>query len=133
MIRVLFRVFRNSYSPMTCSFRSLWSRIRSMVEVITIGGGLSHFLGASCSVRVFSAPVASVSMSMSLVQRGAKKLRVMAALVGALSAADFGIDIVDFLVVSEVSLEIWLLHLFTSWKSSSWGVDCNEVLLTPPL
>jgi hypothetical protein len=68
-----------------------------MVEVITLGGGL----GASCSGRLFSVPVDSVSMS--LVVRGAKKLRVITALVGSLPAADFGTDIVDFLAQSSKS------------------------------
>jgi hypothetical protein len=35
-----------------------------VVEVITIGGDLPDFLGASCPGRVFSAPVVSVSMSL---------------------------------------------------------------------
>jgi hypothetical protein len=43
---------------------------------------------------VFSAPVVSVSML--LVLRGAKKLRVITALVGSLPAADIRADIVDF-------------------------------------
>jgi hypothetical protein len=74
-----------------------------VVEVITIGGGLPDFLGASCSGSVFSAPVVSVSML--LVLRDAKKLLVITAFVGSLTAADFGTDIVDFLAVCEVSLE----------------------------
>jgi hypothetical protein len=36
------------------------------------------------------------------------------------------------LAVSEVSLEICLLHLFTSWKSS-WVINSTEVLFTAPL
>jgi hypothetical protein len=97
MIRVQFRVFRNSYSPLTCSFSSLWRRIKFVVEVITIGGGLPDFLGVSCSGSVFSAPVVSVSMS--VVLRGAKKLRVDTAFGGSLTAADVGTDLVDFLTV----------------------------------
>jgi hypothetical protein len=42
--------------------------------VITIGGSLPGFLGATCSGRVFSALAMSVSMS--VVLRCAKKLRV---------------------------------------------------------
>jgi hypothetical protein len=98
MTRVSFRVFRNSYSPLTCSFKSLWSRMRFLLE--------SDYLRASFSGRVFSASVATVSMS--LVLRGAKKLRVITVLVGSLPAADFGADIVDFLTVCEVSLDICL-------------------------
>jgi hypothetical protein len=74
--------------------------MRFVVEVIIIGGGLPRFLEASFSGRMFSAPV--VSMSMSLVLRGAKKLRVITALVGSLPAAEFGADIIDFLDVSKV-------------------------------
>jgi hypothetical protein len=40
--------------------------------VITIGGGLRGFLGASCSGSAFSASVVSVPMS--VVLRGAKNL-----------------------------------------------------------
>jgi hypothetical protein len=79
-----------------------------VVEVITIGGGLSDFFGAPFSGRAFSAPVVSVSKL--LVLRGAQNLRVIAALVGSLPAADFGTDIVEFLAVCEVSLEICLLR-----------------------
>jgi hypothetical protein len=50
-------------------FKWLWSRIRFIVEVITVGGGLPGFLGASCSGNAFSAPVVSVSMT--AVTRGA--------------------------------------------------------------
>jgi hypothetical protein len=49
MTWVQFRVFRNSYSPLTYSFKSFWSRMRFVVEVITNGGGLLDFLGASSS------------------------------------------------------------------------------------
>jgi hypothetical protein len=45
-----------------------------VVEVITIGGGLPEFLGACFSDSVSSAPVVSVSMS--VVLGGAKKLQV---------------------------------------------------------
>jgi hypothetical protein len=58
------------------------------MEVITIGGGLPDFIGASCSGSAFSAP--EVSVYMSVVLRGAKKLRVITAFVGSLTAADFG-------------------------------------------
>jgi hypothetical protein len=57
----------------------------------------TDFLGASCSGTVFSAPVVSVSMS--LVLRGAKKLRVDTAFGGSLRAVDIEIDLVDFLAV----------------------------------
>jgi hypothetical protein len=55
-------------------FKSLWSRMRFVVEVITIGGGLPRFLGASSCGSVFSA--SAVSVSMPVVLRGVKKLRV---------------------------------------------------------
>jgi hypothetical protein len=71
--------------------------MRFVVEVITIGGGLPDFLGASFSGRVFSVSVDSVSMS--LVLRSAKKLRVGTVLVDNLPAADFGAHIVDSLAV----------------------------------
>jgi hypothetical protein len=92
-----------------------WSRMRFVVEVIIFGGGLPDFQGASCSGSAFSAPVVSVSMS--LVLRGSKKLRVDTALGGSLTAVDIVTDLVDFLAVCEVSLEICLLRLFTFWKS----------------
>jgi hypothetical protein len=84
--------------------------MRFVVEIITIGGGLPDFLGASFSGRVLSVSVDS--MSMSLVLRGAKKLRVITVLVCSLLVADFGADVMDFLAVCEVSLELCLLHLF---------------------
>jgi hypothetical protein len=58
-------------------FKSLWRRMRYMVEVITIGDGLPGFLGASSSGSAFSTLVVSVSMSVVLI--GVKKLRVMVA------------------------------------------------------
>jgi hypothetical protein len=66
MMRVPFRVFRHSYSPLTCSFRSLWCRIRFVIEVLTIGGGPPNFLGASCSGSAFCALVVSMSTSVDL-------------------------------------------------------------------
>jgi hypothetical protein len=45
MIRVPIRVFRNSHSPLTLSFRSFWGRMGLIVEVITVRGGVPHFLG----------------------------------------------------------------------------------------
>jgi hypothetical protein len=117
MILRPFHLFRNSYSPLTCSFKSLWSRTRFPVEVIIIGGGQPDFLGASCSGSAFSAP--GVSASMSVILRDAKKLRIKAAFGGSLAAADDGTGLVDYLAVCEVSLEICLFRLFTSRKSSS--------------
>jgi hypothetical protein len=61
---------------------------------------------------VFSVLVDSVSMS--LVLRGAKSLRVMTVLLGSLLAADFGADVIDFSAVCGACL----LRHFTSWKSS---------------
>jgi hypothetical protein len=81
------------------------------IEVITIGGGLRDFLGASCSGSAFSAPVVSVSMS---VLRFAKKLRVGTAFGGSLAAEDVGTDLVDFLAGCEVSLELCSLRFFSS-------------------
>jgi hypothetical protein len=103
----------------------------SMSVVLLVAAYLS-FREPPAPVRVFSAPVASVSMS--LVLRCAKKLRVITALVGSWPAADFWTDIVDFLTVCEVSLEICLpLASLYFWKSSSWDVDSSEVLFTAPL
>jgi hypothetical protein len=59
-----------------------------VVEVITIGDGLPGFLGASCSGAAFCAT--EVSVYMSLVLRGAKKLRVNTAFEGSLTATDVG-------------------------------------------
>jgi hypothetical protein len=101
MKRVLFRVFRNSYSSLTSSFKSLCSRMRFVVEVIIICGGLPDFRGDSCSGRVFSALVVSVFMS--VVLRGAKTLRVNTAFGGSLISADIGTMSADFLSLYEVS------------------------------
>jgi hypothetical protein len=46
---------QNSYTPLTRSFKSLWSRMRFVVKGIITGGGLPCFLGASCSGNVFFA------------------------------------------------------------------------------
>jgi hypothetical protein len=51
---------------------------------------------------------------MSVVLRGAKKLRVNTAFGGILTAAGTGTGLVDFCAVCEISLEICFLHLFTS-------------------
>jgi hypothetical protein len=105
--------------------------VRFVVEVITIGDGLPDFLGASCFGSAFSASVVSVSMA--VVHKGAKKLRVNTAFGGSLTTTDVRTGLVDFLAVCEVSLEMCLLHLFTSWKSSSWAVDSTEVSFADPL
>jgi hypothetical protein len=70
--------------------------MRFEVEVITIRGSLPDFLGASCSDRAFSAPV--VSMPMSLILRGAKKLQVGTAFVFCLTAVNIWTDLVTSLV-----------------------------------
>jgi hypothetical protein len=81
-----------------------------VVEVITIGGSLPGFLGASSSGSVFSAPVVSVSMS--VVLRGVKKLRVNTDFGGSLTAADVRAGLINFFTVCEILLEIHFLHLF---------------------
>jgi hypothetical protein len=98
-----------------------------VVEVITIGDGLSDFLGASCSDRVFHAP--AVSVSMAVILRGAKKLRVYTAFEGSMKAANIGTVLVEFLADCEVLSELCLLRFFTSRKSSSWAVDSDEVFV----
>jgi hypothetical protein len=124
MIRVQFHVFWNSYSSLMWSFKSLWSQMRFVVEVVIIGGSLHGYLGASCSGYVFSVPVISVSMSVAL--SGVKNLRVNTAFGGRLDSCGCW----DFLAVCKVLLEICLLCLFTSWKMSSWAVDSTYVLFT---
>jgi hypothetical protein len=69
--------------------------MRFVVEVITIVGDLPEFLGASSFGSAFSAPVVSVFMS--VVLKGAKKLRVNADFGGILAAADVGTGLIDFL------------------------------------
>jgi hypothetical protein len=64
--------------------------MRFVVEVIIFGGGLPGFPKASASV---------VSMSMSVVQRGVKKLRAITAFGGSLTAADVGTVLIDLLAV----------------------------------
>jgi hypothetical protein len=101
MIRVPVRVFRNSYSPF------MWVLSRFGIEwgkVITISGGLPDFLGVYYSDSVYSALVVSVSIS--IVQRCAKKLRVNTALGGILRFAGIGTGLVDFLAEPEVLL-LW--------------------------
>lgn len=63
-----------------------------VVEVITIGGSLSDFLGASCS-----SPVVSVFMSVFL--RGSKKLRDGIAFGGTFTAEDVSTGLVNSLAV----------------------------------
>jgi hypothetical protein len=84
--------------------------MRFVVEVIIIGGGLPDFLGVSFSGRVFSVSVDSVSMS--LVLRGAKKLRFNSAFGGSLSGADVGTDLVDFLLSARYYLSYALGPLY---------------------
>jgi hypothetical protein len=79
---------------------------------------------------VFSAPVVSVSMK--VVLRSAKKLRVNTAFGSSLTAEDVGTGLVDFSAVCEVLLYIRLLRLFTSWKSLSCAVYSTEVMFTTP-
>jgi hypothetical protein len=80
---------------------------------------------------MFCLPV--VSASMSVVLRGAKKLRVHTAFGGSLTAADVGTVLVDFLADCEVPLELCLLHFFTFWKSLSWTICSDEILFTASL
>jgi hypothetical protein len=61
--------------------------MRFVLEVITVGGSQPDFLGPFCSGNVFCAPL--VSMSMSVVLRGAKKLRIKAALGGSLTVGGY--------------------------------------------
>jgi hypothetical protein len=83
--------------------------MRFAVEVIIIGG-LPDLLGDSYSSSMFSASV--VSMSMSGVLRGAKKLQINTDFGGSLTAADIGTGLVYFLAVCKVLLEVCLLRLF---------------------
>jgi hypothetical protein len=86
-----------------------------VVKVIAIGGGLPDFLGASCSGSVFSASAVFVRKSYELVF---------------LEDGDAGTSFVEFLDVSEVPIEIYLLRRFISRKSSSWTVESTEILFT---
>jgi hypothetical protein len=72
-------------------------------------------------------------VSMPVVPRSAKKLRINTVSGGSLTVADVGTGLVYFLAVCEVSLVICLLRLFTSRKSSSWAIDSSEDLFTSPL
>jgi hypothetical protein len=101
-----------------------------VLEVIIIGGSLPDFLRTSCTSSAFSAPV--VSMPVSLVLRGVKKLRVSTAFGGSLTAVD-GTSLVNLLAVYEVSLDMCLLWLLTSWKLSSWALVSTEVLFITPI
>jgi hypothetical protein len=53
-------------------------------------------------------------VSMSVVLRGAKKLRVSTAFAGNMTAVDVKTGLVYFMAVCEALLEICLLRLFTS-------------------
>jgi hypothetical protein len=68
-----------------------------VVEVTTVGGRLPDFLGVSCSGNVFTALV--FSLSMSVVLRGAKELRVNTAFGGSFTTADGGSGLAYFLAV----------------------------------
>jgi hypothetical protein len=94
-----------------------------MIQIIIIGGGLPSFLGAYCSSSLFPATVVSVSMP--VVLRGAKNLRVDTALGGRLTAADIGTGLVYFLAVWGVIRDM-PLAFFTSWKLSSWDVGSTK-------
>jgi hypothetical protein len=72
-------------------------------------------------------------VSMAEFHKGAKKLRVDTASGGSLTDADISTDLVHFLPVCEVLLEIRHLRLFISSKSSSWDVDSTVVLFTEPV
>jgi hypothetical protein len=67
-------------------FKLLWSRMRFVVEDITNGGDLPDCLGDFCSGSAFSAPVISVFMS--VVLRGAKKLWVNTAFEGSFDSCE---------------------------------------------
>jgi hypothetical protein len=126
----MIREFRNSYCPLSWSLKSLGNRMMFVVKVITIGGGLPIFLGASCPGSAFSAPVVCVPMS--VVLKGVEKLPVNAPFGGSLTAANVGTGLVEFFAVCEISLKVCLLHLFISRKSSSWAVDSAEVYFITP-
>jgi hypothetical protein len=80
--------------------------MRFVIEVITIGGGLPDYLRAFCSGSAFSAPVASVSVS--LILRGAENLRVNTAFGGNLTAADIVTGLLEFLAVCKLLLGIYI-------------------------
>jgi hypothetical protein len=88
--------------------------MRYMIKVVSIDGGLPYYLGGSCSGTMPSAPVVSVSMS--VVPRGEKKLRVNTALCESLTAAHVGSGLAEILAVCEVSLEICLSSFFGSCR-----------------
>jgi hypothetical protein len=90
-------MFRNSYSPWTFSIKLICSRMRFAVKFITTGSGLPEFLGVSCSGSTLCVSVVSVTMS--LVLRGVKKLRINNVFGGSLTSVDVGNDLVDFLSV----------------------------------
>lgn len=100
-------------------------------KVIIIAGGLPGFLGACFSDRVSSALIVSVSMT--VVLRGVKNLRVNVAFEGSLTAAGVGTGLSHFLVVSSVLLQVCILRHVTFWKSPSCAVDSTEVLFVTPL
>jgi hypothetical protein len=115
---------------LTCSFKSLWGSNEISGRSYHYSWRPTWFYGSPCSSSAFFTRVVSVSISLFL--RCAKKLQVNTAFVGSLTATDIGTGLVDFLPICEVSLEICLLRLFTSRKSS-WAVDSTEGLLTAPL
>jgi hypothetical protein len=74
--------------------------MRFVVEVILPVGGLPGFLGPSCTGGALSASVVSVCVS--AVLRGEKKLQFNIAFGCSLTAADVGTGLVDLLAVYEV-------------------------------
>jgi hypothetical protein len=99
-----------------------------VVEVIAIGGGLPD-LWEPLAPGVD--PVVSVSMP--VLPRGAKKLRVDTASGGSLKATDMGTVLVEFLADCQVLTKLHLLRFFTPRKSSSWAIDSDEVLFNESL
>jgi hypothetical protein len=80
------------------------------VEVITIDGSRLGVLEDSRSGSAFSAPVMSVPMS--VVLSGAKKLRVIITFGGSFTVSVVGTYLFAFVSAYEVLLKICLLRLF---------------------
>jgi hypothetical protein len=112
-LRVPVREFWISCSPLTWSLSTLWCWMRLVVEAIIIYCSIPGFLEALSQWSSCPCQFASEHCSWRL------------------RAVDVGTVLVH-LAVCEVLLEIYVLRLFSSWKSS-WAVDYTEVLFTAEL
>jgi hypothetical protein len=118
-----FLVVQNSKCSMTTLFSCFCNRIRLVVGVRIIGGGLPVLPGTASSFELASVPEASVSMSAAL--RGAKTFRVTTSFGGMFKAGDVSFCTAAFFEVPVISSVARFFRLRTFWKPSSCIVCCS--------